>query len=117
MLELAESVVNAGYNVIVDAAFLKHEQREQFKLLAKRLNVPYVILEITAPPDVLRQRIVERQNDVSDANIAVLNHQLSNWQALDKNEIANAIFVHTDQALEIVKLVNRIDACNINVCS
>ena len=117
VLELAESVISAGYNVIVDAAFLKKEQREPFKFLAKRLNVPYVILEITAPADVLRQRIVERKNDVSDADLAVLNHQLSNWQALDKNEIVNAISVHTEQVLDIDKIINSINAFNINTCS
>lgn len=110
LLELAEQVISVGYNVVVDAAFLKHEQREPFQKLARHLKVSYVILEITAPAEILQQRIVERKNDVSDADLAVLKHQLSNWQTLQKNEIANVISVSTEGALDVEKLINKINS-------
>jgi len=110
LAELTSQVISAGYSVIVDAAFLKHEQREPFQQLAERLGVAYIILEITAPADVLRQRIAERQNDVSDADLAVLEHQLANWQPLYDDEKDNAFSVNTGDVFEIGALVNDINA-------
>ena len=111
LAELASQVISAGYSVIVDAAFLKHQQREPFQQLAKRLDVAYIILEITAPTEVLRQRIVERQTDVSDADLAVLEHQLANWQPLQEDESNNALTVNTATTVEIDALVDAIRAC------
>lgn len=108
LIELAEHVIKAGYSAIIDAAFLKYGQREPFEQLAKHLNAPYIILEATAADDVLRQRIMDRKNDVSDADLAVLEHQLSNWQALHSNEFANTVSVQTDQALDLSNLIHEI---------
>ena len=110
LLELTEQVIRAGISVIVDAAFLKYEQREPFEQLAKHLDTPYIILEATAADEVLRQRIMERKNDVSDADIAVLEYQLSNWQALRSDELINTVSVQTDQALDINNLIDEIDS-------
>lgn len=104
--ELAEQVISAGYSVIVDAAFLKYEQREPFQELARKLNVCYVIVEVTASVEVLQQRITERTNDVSDADLSVLKHQLSNWQALHDNEVGNSVTVDTEAAIDADKLVD-----------
>lgn len=70
LVELAEQIITAGFSVIVDATFLKYEQRKIFKLLAERIDVPYIILQLTASVEVMKQRIIERKNDVSDAGIA-----------------------------------------------
>ena len=107
--ELASHIIKSGYSVIVDAAFLKHEQRQPFQLLAESLGVRYNILEITAPPDILRQRIIERKHDVSDAGLAVLEHQLSNWQALHDCELISAITVNTVEPVDMDKLIEKID--------
>ena len=106
LAELASDVINAGYSVIVDAAFLKHEQREPFQLLAKRLAVSYIIMEITAPAEVLRQRIKKRKNDVSDADLTVLEHQLANWQPLHKDEFDSALSINTANKLNIGMLID-----------
>ena len=108
LAELASGIISAGYSVIVDAAFLKYEQRQPFQLLASRLAVSYIIVEITAPADVLRQRIKKRKHDVSDADLVVLEHQLTNWQPLHNDEMDTAIFVDTEEVLEIDVLVDKI---------
>jgi predicted kinase len=107
--ELASNMIKNGYSVIVDAAFLKQEQRQPFRLLAESLGVRYNILEITAPPDTLRQRILAREHDVSDADLAVLEHQLSNWQALHDRELTSAITVDTAEPVDIDKLIEKIN--------
>jgi hypothetical protein len=109
LLELSRLIINSGYSAIVDAAFLKQEQRLPFQLLAKSLGVRYKIFEITAPPDTLRQRIIERKHDVSDADLAVLEHQLSNWQALHDRELTSAITVDTAEPVDIDKLIEKIN--------
>jgi len=88
--------------------FLKYEQRELFQKLAIRLSVPYTILQITAPVKVLRQRITQRTNDVSDANLSVLEHQLSNYQPLHKTETDSCISIDTTQNIDFDALVNRL---------
>ena len=109
LLELASLIVSAGYNVIVDAAFLKYEQRKPFQQLADTLSVPYVIIETVAEADILRDRIIKRKNDVSDADLEVLEHQLQNWQPLQENEIDTAISVDTGEPLDITTLVSRLN--------
>jgi hypothetical protein len=109
LAELAYNIITAGYSVIIDAAFLKLEQRQPFQQLASRLGVSYIILEITAPTKVLRQRIKKRKNDVSDADLTVLEHQLTHWQALQKDEINSVVSVNTGDVLDIEKLINTIN--------
>ncbi len=111
LAELASRIISAGYSVIVDAAFLKYEQRKPFQLLAKSLAVPYSIIDITADTDILRQRIKERKHDVSDADLVVLEHQLTNWSPLYKDEMDAAISVDTGEVLEIEALVDKIKSC------
>jgi len=108
LAELAEQVIAAGYSVIVDAAFLKYEQRQVFHRLARQLGVAYIILDITAPIEMLRERIVKREHDVSDAGLAVLQHQLVNWNPLLESEIKYAVRVNTAEPLEITELIERI---------
>ena len=108
LAELAADIICAGYSVIVDAAFLKHEQREPFQQLAKRLAVSYIIMEVTAPAEVLRQRIKKRKNDVSDADLTVLEHQLASWETLQKDEGNSAVSINTAVVLDIDAIVDMI---------
>jgi len=73
--ELARIQLQAGYKVIVDAAFLEREERAQFRRLAQELSVPFAIADMQAGDKILRQRIMQRQraaNDASEADITVL---------------------------------------------
>lgn len=105
---LAKTIINAGYSVIVDAAFLKHAQREAFKKMATQLNVSFIIVEITATPEVLRQRITNRKNDISDAGLSVLEYQLANYQPLQEAETSSAISIDTSETIDIDALIKKI---------
>jgi len=102
--ELAESVISAGYNVVVDATFLEYTQRKIFQSLAKRLNIPYIILQLTASVDVLKKRISQRQDTISDADIEVLEHQLSNMKPFHEEEMKSLIHVNTETEIDFDKL-------------
>jgi aminoglycoside phosphotransferase family enzyme/predicted kinase len=107
--ELSESVLDAGFSVIVDAAFLKHQQRQPFMQLADKMQVPFVILEFTASADTLRQRIRDRVADVSDADLSVLEHQLATTVPLHDSELAHCIKIDTEKDFNVDLLVDEIE--------
>jgi aminoglycoside phosphotransferase family enzyme/predicted kinase len=89
--ELAEIIIDAGYNAIVDATFLKQEQRALFHRLAQRKGIPFRILDCRADLATLRIRIEERLaqgQDPSEANPAVLEKQLQAYEPLDDSELS-----------------------------
>ncbi|HHJ35346.1 MAG TPA: aminoglycoside phosphotransferase, partial [Gammaproteobacteria bacterium] len=108
LIELARSIINAGFSVIVDATFLKQTQREPFQRLAENLNTTYLILDVIAPDDILRRRIINRKHDISDAGIAVLEHQIKNRLPLHQKEADNVITVDSTKTLDINALVDKI---------
>ncbi len=108
LADLAELVLNAAYPVIIDAACLKYQQRELFRHLAVNNNVPFVILEFTARPDTLRQRITTRTKGASDADQTILEHQLLSWQPLHRDEQSNVITIDTESSTKIGSLVTKI---------
>lgn len=72
---LARELLMAGFPVIVDAAFLKQEERKQFRELAHELEVPFAIASMQASKATLSARIAQRREearDASEADIAVL---------------------------------------------
>jgi aminoglycoside phosphotransferase family enzyme/predicted kinase len=106
--ELAGLIMDAGWPVIVDAAFLRRHERERFRQLAREKSAPYVVLDFKAPADVLRQRIRQRQNDVSDAGIEVLERQLVTQEPLLDDEQSCHIPVDTRADVDIELLVEEI---------
>ncbi len=94
--ETAETVLQAGHSVIVDATFLKADQRQSFAALAAEQDLPYLILDCTAPQAVLHERILARQAegaDPSDADLDVLALQMENREPLNNREEATSIVV------------------------
>ena len=88
--ELAAELLASGYAVIVDAAFLRREQREAFYALAGESRVPCVVLDLTAPEAELRRRISTRRGDASEADLKVLEHQLQSAVPLSDEELSAA---------------------------
>jgi aminoglycoside phosphotransferase family enzyme/predicted kinase len=83
--DLSDTLLQAGFNVIVDATFLTRAQRDQFASLTPN----WVILDIQASEDELRQNILSREtegSDASDATTTVMSHQLENHEPLAKDE-------------------------------
>ena len=98
LAELAGIGLAAGFNVIVDAAFLDAAQREQFKALADSCGSGAVVLICDAPPEVLRERVIGREqsgHDASEAGLAVLLSQLEHYRPLTRGEDAGAVRLDT----------------------
>ena len=112
LTELAAEIIDAGYSVIVDAAFLQNEERRQIKKLAESKKTPFIILECKADSATLRRRIMQRKNDVSDADLRVLQMQLSTWQSLRDDEQRCAVHIDTGAWVDINALVTQIKKKN-----
>jgi predicted kinase len=90
LLELARGILKAGFPVIVDAAFLKSEERESFRRLAESLSLPYAIASLHADDVTLRERLRLRRNDASEADVAVLEKLKSAYEPLSVAESARS---------------------------
>ena len=108
LAELAGQILDAGYSVIVDAAFLKIDQRQRFQRLAAAKQAPYIILECRASPETLRRRIVERPKNASDADLAVLEHQLRNRQPPSESERLYTLEIDTEAPIDARFLADQI---------
>ncbi len=89
LVELARSIVTAGFPVIVDATFIARWQRDQFHALARTLGVPFIIVDYRASISTLRRRVQTRESlgtDASEAGLAVLEKQLETEQPLSVDE-------------------------------
>lgn len=96
LADLAANLLDAGFSVLIDAAFLQAGQRDLFQNLANQKQVKFLILDFSAPEAELKQRIIQRQqsgNDASEATLVVLEHQLKTAQALSDMELKNTIRV------------------------
>jgi uncharacterized protein len=80
LLMQAETLLQQGQTVIVDATFLTRDQRRPFQLLAGRLGAGFAIVACSAETDLLRERLAGRSQkgtDASDAGTTVMEGQLS----------------------------------------
>jgi len=110
LLSLTQSVLQAGYTVIVDAAFLKSSQRRRFSALASEQKLPFIILDFPVPHEELRRRVAARKqlgSDPSEAGVAVLNGQIASVENLTEAERKNSMVVNQNPS-EKSDLVNRI---------
>jgi len=87
MMELAEYALAGGWRVILDAAFLNRDHRDEARALARRLGCPFAILSLTTPAGLARARLRARGGtDVSEATEEVLDAQLADYQPLSTDE-------------------------------
>ncbi len=117
LVELASSMLDAGFTVLIDAAFLKAEQRAVFTALAEKKQVDFVILDFHAPVQELKRRIMARQqsgSDASEATLDVLEHQLKTAQPLSTEESNRMISVDTCEKDALHKLLQNSSLIHTN---
>jgi predicted kinase len=99
LMRAAAVIVEAGFPAIVDATFLHHADRQRFRVLAERLGAQLTIVVCEAGTETLRARVAARAargNDVSDATLEVLAHQVSALEAPADGEKALLQSIDTD---------------------
>jgi aminoglycoside phosphotransferase family enzyme/predicted kinase len=111
LADIADCLLRNGENALVDAAFLRRSERLEFRQVAAMSGARFAILDCTASPNELRRRVAARQRagrDASEADLAVLEHQLRTHEPLDRAERRAAVTVDTERPLRYASLVARL---------
>jgi hypothetical protein len=96
MASIGRRVLAAGRAVVLDAVFLKPEERQAAAELAAATGVPFHGFWLEGPRDELRRRLAARGADASDAGPEVLDEQLArdpgpiDWRKLDAADLHGA---------------------------
>ncbi|MDO9222043.1 MAG: AAA family ATPase, partial [Thiobacillus sp.] len=94
LTRLAGAVLDAGWPVIVDATFTARWQRDLLRELAQSHGVAFHILDFQVPVATLRERIIHRArqgSDASEADLNVLQHQIDTEDVLAADEQADIV--------------------------
>jgi uncharacterized protein len=109
--ECAAAALLGGESIIVDAAFLRGEERLRFLALAESVHATAALVHCRAPPDTLRERVAARSatgGDASEAGLDVLRRQPSWWEDFSDRERARLIEVDTTQASPLAAVLERL---------
>jgi predicted kinase len=99
LAELARTLLQAGLHTVVDAAFLRRQERDAMRALAAAAGARLTLLECHAPEAVLRERVRRRvadNRDASDADLAVLERQLATREPMADDEQPRRLDTDTD---------------------
>jgi aminoglycoside phosphotransferase family enzyme/predicted kinase len=94
LAKLAGKLLDAGWPVIVDATFTARWQRDLLREQAQARGVVFHILDFQVPVAILRERIIQRAHegsDASEAGLDVLQHQIDTEEALAADEQADIV--------------------------
>jgi aminoglycoside phosphotransferase family enzyme/predicted kinase len=98
MLDEAARCLAAGHSVILDAVFLRRNERDAAEETARQHGIGFAGFWLEAPAAVTADRVARRRDDASDADAAVLRMQSAidpgkmDWARIDAgNDAAAAI--------------------------
>lgn len=115
LLQLSATLLQSGFNVIVDATFLKHKHRQPFFDLANQLNCAIEVLSFEASDATLKSRIQQRlkaQHDLSEANEQVLLQQQTQLEPLTLIEQGFATHIHQDIISSLIEKAVKHESIN-----
>ena len=107
----ARDAIEAGFGVIVDAAFLRRDARRRFRQLAQTAGARFAIIDCRAAPGELEARIEARARlgvDPSEANLDVLARQRQVIEPLDEGERSEAIEIDVRAPESLARLVREL---------
>ncbi len=111
MLERAAPLLRAGHSVVLDGCFIRRSQRRAARKLARRLGVPFLLLECRTSEEVIRERLehrVRKNGGVSDGRWEIYNGQLAEFEAPE--EIGGDERVVLDRSKPVEELLRELAA-------
>lgn len=107
--DLTENLLAAGLPVIVDACFLKQQQRKLLQSLADKRQIDFTMLDFSLPEEELFRRVSNRSRQgqqVSEADTTVLRQQLLQAESLELSEDSHYLKIEpTDSAETIAAMI------------
>jgi uncharacterized protein len=100
LLELGIMLASAGFPVILDAKYDRVALRQDAIAQSQSHHLPLQILHCTAPEAVLRDRLLSRTGDITDATADLLASQLAAAEPFTEAEQAYVKTLDTTQDLE-----------------
>ena len=111
MLERAAPLIRAGHSVILDGCFIRRSQRRNARKLARRLGVPFMLLECRTSEEVIRERLERRAQKggaVSDGRWEIYHGQLKEFEPPE--EITGDERVVLDRSKPVEELLHELSA-------
>jgi aminoglycoside phosphotransferase family enzyme/predicted kinase len=98
LLDDAVRHLGAGHSVLVDATFTARAERDRFVDAAERAGLPYQLVHVTAPEDLVLERLAARARDpgaVSDADEAVYRAARASFEPPEEVPAAHRLEVES----------------------
>lgn len=102
---LLEKLLSKGISVVLDATNLSEQNREYLYSIADRLEVKLVLVRVSAPPELVRQRLQARAEDSvdkSDADWEVYRKMLTTVEEIRRKHYT------VDTSLDINPVIEKI---------
>ncbi len=109
--QLAAVALRSGFPVVIDATYLKRQQRDAAWQVAESTGTPFLILDCQAPDKVVQQWLSQRQaegSDPSDATLQVIQAQQASREPLGDDELARSRRIDTHEPSSLDHLVHSI---------
>jgi aminoglycoside phosphotransferase family enzyme/predicted kinase len=108
MLTEARNILIEGSSVIIDASFIKAEQRLKAKRLAQELNAGFFVLECALDEELTRKRLAERlkQGSVSDGRWEIFSQQKEQFEPVVEVPPQNRVIIDSSQSID--KIVRQV---------
>jgi len=96
MFDEAKSILTEGGSVILDASFIKSQERQRAKRLAEEVNADFFIIECTLDEAIIKERLDKRMKEgsVSDGRWEILEPQKKGFEPIAEAPPANHIKVN-----------------------
>lgn len=97
LLQLGIALASQGFPVILDAKYDREATRQEAIAQANGHQLPVQIIHCTAPEDVLRDRLLLRTGDVSDATADLMTQQKATAESFTETEQSFVTTIDTTQ--------------------
>jgi len=87
LYDRATAAIDEGGDVVLDGTFWDETLRERAAELAAANDTEFVLVEVTCSPDVVEQRIENREADPSDADIAVHTQFREDFDPIERDHV------------------------------
>ncbi|NNC77367.1 MAG: AAA family ATPase [Woeseiaceae bacterium] len=108
LVRTAGEILGARHNVILDAAFLRTDERDLAFEMADGCGCAVIIVDVRAPLALMQQRLRQRRKDAvdaSEAGLEVLEHQRSTAEALTAREIQCTVVHDNVDGSDVARLI------------